>query len=127
MLEETTQSASMKPEARSRKTNGSTAFLGKVDGRSVIARRYRDLVTAYTEQLGGELTTWQAVKVSQLAGLTVRAEQLQTQIATGDPDFDDDALVRVENALRRSAAELGLDRPQDTKPDLNSYLAGGAA
>lgn len=118
--------AELKPTARSRKTNGKAAFLGKVDGRSVVARRQRDLERAYAAELGGDLTIWQRVKVAQAAALTVRAEQLQAAIAGGDPEIDDEDLVRVANALRRELADLGLDDGRtrhDDSDDLQRYLA----
>lgn len=108
MPESTAAFAEFMPTARSAKTNGSQRFLEKVDGRSASARRQRDLEHAYTADIGGELTTWQRVKIGQAAALTVRAEQLQSAISRGDPDISDDALVRVANALRRELMDLGL-------------------
>ncbi|MEZ0020066.1 hypothetical protein [Sinorhizobium fredii] len=95
------------PTVRSRITNGSSCFLGKVDGRSALARRQRDLQHAYAEDLGNDLTAAQRVRVAQVAALTVRAEMLQAAIANGEPVVDED-LVRVSNALRRELADLGL-------------------
>jgi hypothetical protein len=123
MLTTSSHKGGMKPEARSRKTNGKSIFLGKVDGRSVIARRYRDLERAYSAELGGNLSLWQQVKVSQAASLTVRAEQIQSAIAAGHTTINDEDLVRVANALRRELVDLGLDRnPTPARPDLGTYL-----
>ena len=109
--------ADFKPHARSRKTNGSAAFLGPVDGRSRPARRHRDLVRAFTDALGGResLTTGQRVKVEQAAGLAVRAELLQAATARGE-DVDNEDLVRVANTLRRELSDLGLDRKASKAP-----------
>ena len=39
--------------SRSRVTNGKALFLERVDGRSLTARRYRDLYQAFIADLGG--------------------------------------------------------------------------
>ena len=119
----------MKPQGRSRKTNGSTAFLGKVDGRTAAARRYRDLVRAYTDELGGNLSALQGIRVDHAAALTVRLEQLHTAIAAGGQDVSDEDLVRVSNALRRELSALGLveQEGEPPKPNLKSYLEGRTA
>ena len=44
-----------KPEARSRVSNGKDLFLDGVDGRSVIARRYRDILAQLTSDISGTL------------------------------------------------------------------------
>lgn len=121
--------AAMKPQGRARKTNGKTPFLGKVDGRSVAARRFRDLEQTFRAELGGKISTLQGMRVANAAALTVRLEQLHTAIAAGDPGISDEDLVRVSNALRRELSDLGL-ADQDTaqeKPGLDDYLKGRAA
>jgi hypothetical protein len=111
------------PATRSRLSNGSSLFLGKVDGRSALARRQRDLQRAYAAELGGTLTTAQMARVAQVAALQVRAEQLQAAIANGDPIRDED-LVRVTNALRREIADLGLGRNGIAPIDTGAPVSG---
>ncbi len=45
---------------RSRVTNGKALFLERVDGRSLTARRYRDLYQAFIADLGGMATVSEA-------------------------------------------------------------------
>ena len=99
--------AELKPTARSAKTNGTTAFLGRIDGRSRLARRLRDLEREHALPFGGiaACTPEQRVKLELVAMLRLRAELLRDDIAAGKPGIDED-LVRVANALRREVGAL---------------------
>ena len=115
----------LRPQARSRKTNGKAAFLGRVDGRGFFARRHCDLVRAFAAELGGNLTSSQAIRVNQAAVLSVRAELLQAQIARGDLAINDEDLIRISNALSRELIALGLApalQPCEPPDPLSAYL-----
>jgi hypothetical protein len=73
-----------------------------VDGRSAPARRYRDLVKALSDELGGDalLTEPMRAMVRQAAAVTVEAERMQASIINGE-DVDTEQLVRVTNTLSR--------------------------
>jgi hypothetical protein len=60
-----------------------------VDGQSSSARRFRDIVDAFTTEVGGELTESKRGLLQQAAGLTMRCEQLQADIINGKPVDDD--------------------------------------
>ena len=77
--------AATKPRARSRITNGS-ALLAGVDGRSMWARRMRDLIEAHTSDLGGVDVCSQAERslVRRVATLSVELEHLEARFATAD-------------------------------------------
>lgn len=110
--------------ARAAVSNG-TRILNGVDGRSAIARRYRDLVAALADELGGEagLNEPQRIMVRQAAGLAVQAETLQATIVNGE-GVDLEELVRVGNVLTRALKMLGIrSRARDSEPDLAAYLA----
>jgi hypothetical protein len=107
--------------ARSRVTNGKP-FDG-VDGRSANARRFRDLIDAFSRDLGGmsQLSEADRSLVRQAATLTVRSEQLQAAIVRGEP-VDPDELIRLTNTARRTLA--GIRRKEQPKPlGLGDYLA----
>jgi len=84
---------------RSAVTNGSKLLVG-IDGRSPAARRFRDLVDAYTSEIGGELTEVERGLVKQAAALTLTAEGMQADIVNGKP-VDTDAMIRVTSTAKR--------------------------
>ena len=108
---------------RSKVTNGSRLLEG-IDGRSPIARRFRDLVSSFAHDLGGmvQLSEADRALVKQAASLTVLSEQLQAAIVRGEP-VDPDSLIRLTNTARRTLA--GIRRKEQPKPPaLGDYLAG---
>ena len=74
-----------KPTARSRVTNGS-ALLSGVDGRSIWARRMRDLIEQHTNDMGGVAACSHAERslVRRVACLSVELEHLEARFATAD-------------------------------------------
>ena len=116
-----------KPTARSRITNGSELLAG-VDGRSVWARRMRDLIEAHIADLGGADLCSQAERslVRRVACLSVELELLESRFATDGQASPQslDLYQRTSNSLRRLLEAVGLKRrPRDVTPDLRSYLA----
>jgi hypothetical protein len=99
---------------RSRKTNGTSMFLGQVDGRSAISRRVRDLERGYLSSLPEPVTTAQRSLVSSLAAIQVRLELLQASIARGEV-ISDHELVRLSRAHRAALSDLGLTKPTEPK------------
>ena len=97
---------------RSAVTNDPLMLRG-VDGRSVVARRYRDVAIALADDLGGQdkLSEPTKILVRQAAALTVQVEQLQTQIVAGE-DVDLEQLTRLSNVLGRTLQRLGLNKPR---------------
>jgi len=98
---------------RSRITNGSFLHEG-VDHRSAPARRYRDLVNAFTSEVGGELTEAERGLVRQAATVSLRAEQLAADLVNGKP-VDDDLLIRLAGAARRLLDTIG-NKAADRRP-----------
>jgi hypothetical protein len=93
-----------KPTARSRITNGAQLFFVAVDGRSRMARRWRDLFREYMTRT--ECRHEQMCR--SLASLIVRREQLDASIANGG-DADIGELVRLTGAINRTMRVLGID------------------
>ncbi|QIA21510.1 hypothetical protein [Mesorhizobium sp. AA22] len=93
-------------KVRSRKANGSSLFLGRVDARSVEGRRQKELEADLLADLGGNATSLQKHRVHVMAGLMVRQELLVASQARGEDSGDE--LVRVCNLLNRERLLLGL-------------------
>jgi hypothetical protein len=111
------------PASRSKVSNGS-AVHQNVDERSAGARRFRDLVAAFSDEIGGELSESERSLVRQSAALTLRCEQLQEAIVRGD-EIDDDLLVRISGTGKRLLSAIAV-RSSGKKPatqTLNEYLA----
>ena len=104
-------SAARPPTVRAAVTNDPLALRG-VDGRSIVARRYRDVAIALADDLGGQDKLSEPVKilVRQCAALTVQTEALQAKIVAGE-DIDLEQLTRLSNVLGRTLQRLGLKKP----------------
>jgi hypothetical protein len=105
--------AAAKKYARSRVTNGRELLPG-IDGRSIYARRARDLVALFVSDLGGIENASEAEKalVRRASILCVECENLETQFASSgaaDP-ASLDLYQRTANSLRRMLETLGLER-----------------
>ncbi len=111
------------PTTRSALTNRTRLHDG-VDGRSALARRFRDLVASFAEELGGaSLSASDMAIARQAAACAMQAEALQANLARGEA-VDGDTLVRVTNALARAIAALRGRKPQKpTGSALAQYLA----
>jgi hypothetical protein len=111
-----------KSRARSRVSNGSTQFLDSVDGRSALARRYRDILADLSSDLGGNLSAAKLMICRRAATIAVWCEQVESKMAEGD-EINVAEFTTASNALRRLLADLGLERKaKDVTPDLQTYL-----
>ena len=113
---------------RSALTNDPLALRG-VDGRSMAARRYRDVAIALADELGGQdkLSEPAKILVRQAAALTVQVEGLQSKIVAGE-EVDTEQLVRLSNVLGRTLQRLGLKKPRPARePSLAERLRGVSA
>jgi hypothetical protein len=127
------QLANLKPTGRSRVTNArltgrvtaKSLFAGEIDGRSLWARRYRDLVASYVDDAGGvhALSELRLSLIRRVAALTVEAERLEVELASGR-DVDVDLLARLSSHIRRIAETIGLDKAvKNITPSLGDILA----
>lgn len=85
---------------RSAITNGTRVG---IDLRTAAGRRWRDLLADAMRQTGGRNESL----CRQLATLTVRREQLDAEVAAGEP-VDPQDLIRVCGAISRLMRLLGL-------------------
>jgi hypothetical protein len=114
---------------RSRVSNGKDV-LPDIDGRSAIARRFKDIASQILTDQGGESrcseSRWQLIR--RFAGVSVLAEQMEARLANGEQ------ISVVEHSLlcstlARLVTRIGIDRvPRDVTPSsLREYLATRAA
>jgi hypothetical protein len=117
-----------KAQARSRLSNGRD-LLPNVDGRSLIARRYRDIMSAIVSDQGGadRLSETRLQLIRRFAAAACLAEQLEARLARGEQiDIQEHSLI--VSTMVRVAQRIGLDRvPRDIAPSLTEYLEQVAA
>lgn len=98
---------------RSRLTNGSVLLSG-VDGRSIWARRFRDLIEMHVEDLGGNDAVSAAERsiIRRASALTVELERMESRFAL-DGEASPEALdlysrtaATCEGSLRLSACSV---------------------
>lgn len=113
------------PEFSTRRGTGAVVLAG-VDGRSLMARRFREIVTGVESDLGGDLTEAQKHLLARAATLAVWAEERESDLANGR-EFDPVQYATISNAMRRLLADLGLGRvSRDVTPNLSDYIKGKA-
>jgi hypothetical protein len=110
---------------RSRMTNG-MALLPDVDGRSAIARRFKDITSGILADQGGadQCSEIRLQLVRRFAAAAVLAEQLESRLANGEQiDIQEHALLC--STLARLASRIGIDRrAKNITPTLSDYLVG---
>lgn len=110
-------------QARSRLSNR-VAKLMDVDGRSAVARRFRDLTADVIQDQGGvdRCSTVRLALIRRFAGLATLAETLEARLVAGHK-VDVVEATQLASTLVRLASRIGLDRRAKSVPDLDSYLA----
>ena len=113
------------PEFKTRRGTGAVVLAG-VDGRSLMARRFREITSGIEDDLGGDLTEAQKHLIARAACLACWCEEREADLANGQ-EFDVLQYATVSNAMRRLLSDLGLERrARDVTPDLRDYIAGKA-
>ena len=116
---ESPQVAPRKSQGKSRVTNGSK-LLPLADGRSVTARRFRDLYEDIAADLGGLdcLSEGQKQLIRRAAMLSAECEKLEAQSARGEAEFNVDLYGQMCDRLGRLFGRLGLERKaREITPD----------
>jgi hypothetical protein len=113
--------------ARSRVTNGKE-YLPGIDGRTLVARRMRDIAGLIAFDLGGadRMSEIKAQLVRRFAGASALAEQLEARIARGET-VDIAEHAALTSSLVRIANKVGITRAMKKVPTLDEYLAGKSA
>jgi hypothetical protein len=100
-----------------------------VDGRSLVARRYRDIMCAVASDQGGceRLSEARLQLIRRFSAASVLAEQIEGRLARGEK-IDIQEYSLVVSTMVRVAQRIGIDRvPRDVAPSLAEYLKHGAA
>jgi hypothetical protein len=118
--------ADRKIYARSRLTNGKD-LLPNIDGRTLIARRYRDIYSAIAADQGGfdNLSEARRQLIRRFAACCVLAEEMESRLARGG-QIDITEYTQLTSTMVRVAQRIGLDRvPRDiSSPSLADILRG---
>jgi hypothetical protein len=117
--------APRKPEARSRVSNHAD-LLPNVDGRSIVARRYRDIASAIVADQGGigRCSEARLQLIRRFAAAACLAEQLEARMANGEI-IDIGVHSHLSSTMTRVAARIGVDRRAKTiVPSVRDYLEG---
>jgi hypothetical protein len=111
----------LSPFFRSRAGNDIGQLSG-VDGRSMIARRYKELCIDLSDHLGGDPTSTEIALLRRCAALQAWCEKAESDFAnTGDIEIQQ--YTSATNTLRRLVNDLGLQRvTRDVTLDLSDYL-----
>jgi hypothetical protein len=112
-----------KAMARSRVSNG-REILPDIDGRSGIARRYRDIVSAILVDQGGVDRCSESRKqlIRRFAAAAVISEQMESRLANGE-QINISEHAQLASTLVRIAQRIGINRRyKDITPALPDYL-----
>lgn len=118
------------PTTRSKISNGTKLLVG-TDGRSVWARRFRDLYAAFIADAGGDDAVSEAERVilRRAAVLATELERIESNFAAhGQADAGDlDLYGKTSAVLSRLLEKVGLARRQkDITPSINEFLEAHA-
>ena len=99
------------PSTRSKVTNGKKLFTGEVDGRTVAAKRFRDVLSQIASDLGGSENLSEAQRqLSRRASLlSVQCELMEADAILGK-EIDLDAYGMMTDRLGRAFTRLGIKR-----------------
>jgi hypothetical protein len=101
--------------------------LESLDGRTVGARRARELARGFQAELGGTVSATQRFAIERAAALVALAEDARARRLAGDLGVSLEDVVRTDNAAARAVKALGI-KPADLKvPTLQEHLARRAA
>jgi hypothetical protein len=119
---EVSEAGRRKRYARSRVTNGSD-ILPDVDGRSFIARRFRDISEAVAREQSGELSEVRLQLIRRFSAAAVLAEMMEARLARGE-QIDVGEHSQLSSTMVRIAQRIGVNKiPVDVTPSLESYLS----
>jgi hypothetical protein len=103
-----------KRRTRSRVTTGRAVFV-EGDGNSRWARRYRDLISAHCQDLGGVdlLSGAQLSLIRRASAIELELEQMEGKLSMGQ-SVDLDVFTRSASHLRRLFETIGIERRAKT-------------
>ena len=109
--------------ARSQATSGRRVFVDG-DGNSRWARRYRDLIAAHCQDLGGVdlLSEAQLSLIKRASAIELELEQMEGKLSLGGA-IDLDVFTRSASHLRRLFETIGIARMAKPVETLAEYIA----
>jgi hypothetical protein len=95
-----------------------------MNGNSVSARQYREIVLALADEAGGldKLNTPTMASIRRAANMTLTLEDMTTKAVAGE-NIDLEQLTRFSNVLGRELQRLGIKRSASPAPTIADYLA----
>jgi hypothetical protein len=117
-----------KAQARSRLSHG-RHVLPDVDGRSVVARQYRDIIGAVVSDQGGaeHLSEARLQLIRRFSAASVLAEQMEARLARGEQINIQEYSLLVSTMVR-VAQRIGIERrARNVTPSLEQYLSNKKA
>jgi hypothetical protein len=95
-----------------------------MNGNSVSARQYREIVLALADEAGGldKLNTPTMASIRRAANMTLTLEDMTTKAVAGE-NVDLEQLTRFSNVLGRELQRLGIKRSASPAPTIADYLA----
>ena len=93
-------------------------FGASVDGRTSGARRAKQLIAKYTQELGGKdrLNLGELETIKRLASLTVLCERQEAYLYSDDPRYNADHYLRAIGNVRRIVEAMDLPKKRRTPP-----------
>jgi hypothetical protein len=109
---------------RSSAVSSGRALFVEGDSKGPWARRWRDLISDHTSDLGGPATLSEAQRslVKRASTIEVQLEQIEGKLSVGE-DVDLAAYVAAAGGLRRILETLGITRQAKPVESLEQYLA----
>jgi len=109
---------------RVRKPTPRLLALTGVNGASIRARRFRELVLSLADDCGGPdcLSAATANMCRQAAAIMLDLEEMSERVVRGDP-VDHEQQVRLSNSLHRLLGKLGLKKRPEQKLSVPEFLA----
>jgi hypothetical protein len=96
----------------------------RLDGRTVAARRARELAKGFEAELGGTITTSQRFAIERAAALVALAEDAKARRLAGDAAITLEDVVRVDNSAARAVKALGIKPGVAPKPpSIHEFMA----
>lgn len=110
-------------QGRSAVSNG-TVLLPEIDGRTKLARRFKDIVSQITADQGGEdrIAEARLQLIRRFGAVSVLCEEMEARMAQGEAISIEKHSLLV-SSLVRVAQRIGINRrAKDVVPTLESYL-----
>jgi hypothetical protein len=126
MLQNSVEIPAKKPRHMRSKTRLCT--IQALDGRTLAAKRARELADGFEAELGGSVTPTMRLAIERAAALVALSEDAKARRLAGDTGVSLEDIVRTDNAAARAVKALGKPAAAIPAPPTPAeYLARRAA